>query len=437
MARRAGNVARGEASQPQRRSAQASAGRVASIRYRCGGLPAFRANVIIGHALITGPHEQITRSLTGRRAALIVADSGLPDRVVRSLSEAATAAGARVEVVTISPSEAAKSLATLEHILAAAAWLKLERTDCIVGLGGGVVTDIAGFAAAVYRRGVEIVQFPTSLLAMVDAAVGGKTGVNLSLGDPTSESADSGEARLLKNMVGAFHPAKLVVCDCAVLTSLPTRELRCGLAECVKHALIGKALGDAKLWTWLQANVEGVLKLEPGTLVELIKRNVACKARIVQRDERELSTSPDGGRMMLNLGHTFAHAIETLSGLSWRDEHTGQPMAGPLKHGEAVGLGLICASIVSEQLGLLTTKAAGTPRVSSEVVALLRRIGLPTAVSGLPPAADIARRMMDDKKVASGKLRLILPTTGGGCRVLDDVPAVVVRRGLEAINSAN
>lgn len=417
--------------------AGAKGGQVATVKVRCGGVTAFRAQVLIGHGLIGRGHEQIARAMKGRRGVLIVADSGLPEGDVRRLREIALGAGARVEVCGVEASESEKSLATLERVLARAAGMKLERADCVVGLGGGVVTDVAGFAAAVYRRGVEIVQFPSSLLAMVDAAVGGKTGVNLRVGGAGVDGAGGSEVRLLKNMVGAFHPARLVVCDCALLASLPERELRCGLGECVKHALIGRALGDAKLWAWLQGNAEGVLRLEPATLVELIKRNVACKARVVERDEREMSASADGGRMMLNLGHTFAHAIETLPGLSWRDGESGETQRGPLKHGEAVGLGLVCATVVSEHLGLMVAKVGTLGAVSSQVVALLRKVGLPTSVAGLPAAAEVARRMMDDKKVSGGRMRLIVPTTGGGCRVVDDVAGVVVRRGIEAINSSD
>ncbi len=401
-----------------------------SLRVRSTGLAPFKYEVVIGHALISRATPPIAAALAGRRAALIVADSGL-ERAgdsARAMTELARAAGLRSTVCVLNASEKEKSLTTLQRVLAEAARLRLERTDCVIALGGGVVTDLAGFAASVYRRGVDVLQFPSSLLAMVDAAVGGKTAVNLSI----DAGAGEGGARLLKNMVGAFHPARLVVCDTALLSTLPPRELRSGLAECIKHALIGRALGDRLLWTWLDASADAVLRLEPAALVELVARNVACKARIVERDERETSSKPDGGRMMLNLGHTFGHAIETLPGLSWDGgAGTRARQKSPLKHGEAIGLGLICACVASEELGLLSAPAGG--KVSSRVKEMLRRVGLPTRVRGLPSAPEIAKRMMDDKKVTSGRMRLVLPTTGGGCRVVADVPGAVVERAIGAI----
>jgi 3-dehydroquinate synthase len=413
-----------------------------SLSVRSAGIAPFKYQVVIGHGLIARATPAIGAALAGRRAALIVVDSGL-DRAgdsVEAMTALVKAAGLRSSVCAVNASERHKSLATLEHVLADAARLRLERTDCVIALGGGVVTDLAGFAAGVYRRGVDVLQFPSSLLAMVDAAVGGKTAVNLLVGDDRDDGARSagaaggGEARLMKNMVGAFHPARLVVCDTALLSTLPARELRSGLAECIKHALIGRALGDRSLWTWLEANAGAVLRLEPPAVVELVARNVACKARIVQRDERETSTKPDGGRMMLNLGHTFGHAIETLPGLSWEGGTGARTrQKSPLKHGEAIGLGLICACVASEELGLLAAPAGA--RVSSRVTEMLVRVGLPTRVRGLPSAKEIARRMMDDKKVASGRMRLVLPTTGGGCRVVTDVPGAVVERAIGAVMS--
>ena len=299
--------------------------------------------------------------------------------------------------------------------------MRLERGDVVVALGGGIVCDVAGFAAAIYRRGVRVVQCPTSLLAMVDAAVGGKTGVNLDV-----PGGDDGKSRLVKNLVGAFHQPSRVVCDVAALRTLPARELRCGLAECLKHGVIGRSQKDAGLLEWTAARLGAIAELDAKTLIELVRRNVAIKARVVMADEYELSTKADGGRMMLNLGHTFAHAIETLPGLSWRNPD--QTLAvGPLKHGEAVALGLVCAALVSERL-----KFAGKGLADS-VRGLVERAGMPTRIGGLPENAAVIRRMLDDKKVEGGKVRLILPTNGGGCRVASGVDAAVVAAAIDGI----
>lgn len=309
--------------------------------------------------------------------------------------------------------ESLKTLESVEAVTCTLAAGRHERTDPVVALGGGVLGDVVGFAAAIYRRGVPWINCPTTLLAMVDASVGGKTGVNLAVSD------DAGGVK--KNMVGAFHQPLRVIADVDTLATLPDRELRCGLAECIKHGMLGAAFGDETLLAWTEANADRFLARDAGATAELVARNVAVKAAVVGGDERE--EADEGRRALLNLGHTFGHAIETLPSLS----HDGTPAGAPLRHGEAVGLGLVAASRSSEALGI-------APRGSGDRVAdVLRRIGLPIAVAGLPPDDRLMALMADDKKVRGGRLRLVLPEGQGRCRVVDDPPADAVRAGWSAI----
>jgi 3-dehydroquinate synthetase len=348
----------------------------------------------------------------GRRAALLVDDRLPPETVDRARGSLA-AAGLDVSAVPVHASEPDKSLAQIERVLRALADAALERGEVVVALGGGIVGDLAGFAAAVYRRGVAVVQCPTTLLSMVDASVGGKTGVNL--------QARSG---LLKNFVGSFHQPRAVLADVSTLASLPRREFISGLAECVKHGMLSGGFGDAGLLDWTAAEADRILAKDPGVLTSLVARNVAVKAEVVAGDEREELPSSAGGRALLNLGHTFGHAVETLPGVS----PDGDPSHAPLMHGEAVALGLVAAAAVSVRLGHLN---AGQGR---EVADLLRRLGLPTSAAGLPPAAEVLERMGHDKKTAGGVIRLIVPEAGRRCRVLESPERQAVEAGIAAMS---
>ncbi len=350
------------------------------------------------------------------RAALLVVDSNLPESVPDEAARSLEETGLRVERVSFVPSERDKSFETLERILKACASARLERTDPVVALGGGIVGDVAGFAGATYRRGVPLIQCPTTLLSMVDASVGGKTAVNL-------EVDRDGGAGLRKNMVGAFHQPNLVRADVSVLASLPDRHFRSGLAECVKHAMISADFEDADLGSWMRSNLDAILAREPDALSSLVARNVAVKARVVALDEQERAAA--GGRALLNLGHTFAHAIEPIPTLS----PTGDASDAPLQHGEAVALGLVCACAASERLHKLD------PSIRAQLVELLTRIGLPTSVAGLGRDDEIVGAMHDDKKVASGRLRLVLPIGAGRAATLDDPPIEVVRAAIGAIRA--
>jgi 3-dehydroquinate synthase len=262
--------------------------------------------------------------------------------------------------------------------------------DCtVVALGGGVVGDMAGFAAACYQRGVAYVQVPTTLLAQVDSSVGGKTGVNHPGG---------------KNLIGAFHQPAAVVADTDTLKTLPVRELRAGLAEVIKCGLIG----DAALFSWLEENVERLLDHDQAALTHVIRRSCELKASIVGRDERE-----QGDRALLNLGHTFGHALESATGYTkWL-------------HGEAVGAGLLMAATMSHEAGLIPVD------VVERLRRLLVRTGLPTEERDV--RADTALdHMRIDKKVKSGRIRLVLLRSIGAAFVTADYPDVALQKTLEA-----
>jgi 3-dehydroquinate synthetase len=363
--------------------------------------------------------------------ALLVYDSLLPVGTIAAAENSLKAAGFTVGLFPIAASERGKSVAAWRAILDELALSRHERFDPLVALGGGVVGDIAGFAAATYRRGIPFVQCPTTLLAMVDASVGGKTGINLDIGES-----------LAKNLVGAFHQPRLVIADVDTLGSLPPRDLRAGLAECIKHALIEStplpsdtarvpsdtaqvtsdtAAPTSGLLNDIGPLIDGCLAGDSAKLTTLIYRNVAIKARFVGADVRELASDEDGGRALLNLGHTFGHAIETIPELAPKGE------LPPLAHGEAVGLGLLAA-----------TRAAVELRVAPEhlphlVEQLLTRSGLPTWVENLPPAQVVLERMSHDKKVVGGRLRLVLPTSPGQAGIFNNPPAEVVLKAIDSL----
>ena len=254
--------------------------------------------------------------------------------------------------------------------------LGLERGDLVVAFGGGVVGDLAGFAAAIYKRGIDFAQIPTTLLAQVDSSVGGKTAIDTPAG---------------KNMIGAFHQPRLVLADLGVLDTLPDRELVCGLAEVLKYGL----LGDAEFFDWLEAHTPDLLRRDPEALGHAVRRSVEMKAAIVAEDERE-----GGARALLNLGHTFAHAVEAEMGFG-----------DALKHGEAVGLGCALAFRFSAVLGLCG--AADAARAVQAIAAA----GLPTTLAAVRPepflAPALLAHMKQDKKASDGGVTLILARAVG------------------------
>ncbi|MEK6703310.1 MAG: 3-dehydroquinate synthase family protein [Planctomycetota bacterium] len=327
------------------------------------------------------------------------------------------ASGFTPTTLDIVAAEKDKSLAQLELVLAAMTASKLERTEPVIALGGGITGDLVGFAAGVYRRGVPVIQCPSTLLAMVDASVGGKTGVNLKL----PGEHDQG---LKKNFVGLFHQPRGVFADVTTLRSLSDREFRGGLAECVKHAMLAADFGDPGLLAWLLASRSAIAGRDEAVLTQLIARNVGVKARVVAGDEREEAPG-DAGRALLNLGHTFGHAIETLPGLF----PYADASESPLKHGEAVSLGLVAAVHTALALG------KASPDRVAELMGALGALGLPVRVSGLPPVSSLIELMSHDKKVQSGRLRLVLPTSAGRCAVVDSPPQSVVEAGWRSIGA--
>lgn len=345
------------------------------------------------------------------RRCFVVSDAGLPEQWLQRVVDSLRTEGLGIETWSQPPDEPSKSMPAVMELLLRLAETRWERREPLIAVGGGITGDLAGFAAAIYRRGIPVIQCPTTVLAMVDASVGGKTGVNL----------DTGTDGLLKNAIGSFHQPRAVIADIDVLETLLDRQYRSGLAECVKHGMLGAAFGDPDLLDWIDASAAGVVERQKGLLAELVARNVAIKATVVGRDERE--EAEEGGREILNLGHTFGHAIETLPGLSLADE----PASRPLLHGEAVSIGLCAAAVCAGHLGLCDRALADRIRL------LLTRLGLPAAVRGLPPADVIRGRMGHDKKVRGGRLRLVLPEGVGRARVVEGPDETAVRAGIEAM----
>lgn len=377
--------------------------RTASAHYR----------VLIGTRVLAEAGPRIREAIVhpARRAFSIV-DTGVPEPFVRAAVESLSSSGFETGRTDVTPSEPGKSIETLGHLLADTAAFGLERGEPIVAIGGGIVGDMAGLVAAMYRRGVPVVQCPTTLLSMVDASVGGKTAVNLMV-----------KGSLQKNMAGAFHQPCLVLADLATLASLPDRVFRAGLTECVKHALLGPHFEDAGLLEFTDTASGAVLRQEEPALLDLVERNVSLKSRVVDQDEREQSQR--GGRALLNLGHTFGHAIETLPHLS----PDSDPANAPLQHGEAVALGLVAAFACSHALARI--QRADLIRLEAQ----LSHLGLPTRIAGLPSSREIVALMKSDKKAQAGRLRLVLPGRGGAIEIVADPPLDAVSAGLDRLRA--
>ncbi|MBL8745121.1 MAG: 3-dehydroquinate synthase [Phycisphaerae bacterium] len=374
--------------------------------------PSRSYEVVVGPGVLSTLGSCLATMLpdSSRRACLI-SDDCLPPATIDAAAHALKQAGFKPTHLGVHASEADKSLSTFGALMTRLASTRHERNDPIISLGGGIVGDLAGFVAATYRRGVPVVQCPTTLLSMVDASVGGKTGVNI-----------DAEGSLKKNMVGAFWQPVLVLADTDTLGSLPERHLRSGLAECLKHALISHAT-DPTLFDWTLERLPDIIARRSPVLTELIARNIRVKASFVTDDEREEKPSAEGGRALLNLGHTFAHAIETLPHLS----PTGRADDRPLHHGEAVALGLLAAAHTSLSMNRLTLSQVEQVRRAVEAASL------PTKVQGLPEPQALLSIMMHDKKVSSGRLRLILPVAGSRAEVVVEPPMDAVLAGLRAI----
>ena len=359
----------------------------------------------------------------GARRAIVITDENVEPLygqiVLKSLQDTELEA----HLISVPAGEKTKRMAVVEMLYDRLFDLNVERSDAIIALGGGVIGDLAGFVGATFKRGLNYVQVPTSLLAMVDSSVGGKTGVNHPRG---------------KNMIGAFHQPRMVFADVATLNTLPERELGCGLAETVKHGIIR----DGNFFAKLERQHQAVLELEPALMVELVERNCQIKAAVVEADERE-----SGLRGILNCGHTIGHAIETV----WAAQ------GGDIHHGEAVSLGLVAAGRLAVQRGLLKQDelericqllasfrlpirlatrsnkervgpgfAKATPR-EQQSTQQNKRVGHRPTLQALPadlreiPIDELYEAMRQDKKVQSGKIKFVLPKGIGDCVFVDDL----------------
>ncbi|MHC4992863.1 MAG: 3-dehydroquinate synthase [Planctomycetota bacterium] len=331
------------------------------------------------HVRAAAPHDR----------ALLAVDARIASEHGGVAESSLVRAGYQVVRHELEATESAKTRETVGMIYDRMLEGRLQRGSPVVALGGGIVGDVAGFAAATFHRGVPLVQTPTTLLAMVDAAIGGKTGVNY----PIPGTAEPG-----KNLVGSFWQPRAVLVDPLVLRTLAAREWRCGLAECVKHALIA----DADLLQLLEDLAPELRTHDASCIAELVARSAGIKVAIVERDERE-----GGERALLNLGHTFAHVVEPIA-------------AHGLKHGEAVAIGLCAAGHCSVCTGRQqAAEAAG-------VESLLERLGLPTRLGASARVDELMATMRFDKKMIGGGLRLVLPVGLGGAEIVDDVPPAVV-----------
>jgi len=326
--------------------------------------------ITIADGLLAHAGEAVA-PLLARPLTTIVTDENIARHHLGTLTTSLDKAGVKHTSIILPAGESTKSYAQLAKVCDGLIAAGMERNDRIIAFGGGVIGDLAGFAAAIVRRGIGFIQIPTSLLAQVDSSVGGKTGINSPHG---------------KNLVGAFHQPVAVLADINVLNTLPGRELAAGYAEVAKYGL----LGDAQFFSWLEENAQRIFSGDPQARVQAIRTSCEAKAAIVARDEKEA-----GDRALLNLGHTFGHALESATGYSDK-----------LLHGEGVAIGMAQAFRFSEQLGICRPGAAA--RMENH----LRSVGLPTSVSGirqhLPDAHGLVKIMRQDKKAEAGRINFVL-----------------------------
>lgn len=356
-------------------------------------------DIVIGPALLSQAGTLVAQAAPRARCAVIT-DINVARHYLGAVEASLNQSGllARPSLI-LEPGEATKSFEHLTRVCHYLLDLKLERRDAVVALGGGVIGDLAGFAASIMKRGVRLIQMPTTLLAQVDSSVGGKTGINTQHG---------------KNLIGSFHQPSLVIADTDVLTTLDPREFRAGYAEIVKYGL----LGDTAFFTWLEGNRSDVFSGEGTARVTAIEKSCRAKAAIVAEDEYET-----GRRSLLNLGHTFGHALEAWAGYS-----------GNLIHGEAVAIGMALAFEFSERLGF------SPPGDAARVTAHLQAAGLPASLSDaarltgkpLPGAGHFVELMAQDKKAAGGRIALVLARGIGKAFLARDISADAITEFLKA-----
>ncbi len=346
--------------------------------------PIYIGSGVLTHANLLLPH------ISGQQVLIVSNDVVAPLYLEKLQS---TLTGKQCDVIVLPDGEHTKTLETLNLIFDQLLCNRHERGTTVIALGGGVTGDMAGFAAAVYQRGVNFIQIPTTLLSQVDSSVGGKTGVNHALG---------------KNMIGAFYQPQCVLADIDVLSTLPLRELQAGLAEVIKYGL----LGNAAFFEWLETNMDALLARDAEKMAYAVRICCEEKARIVAADEKE-----GGLRALLNLGHTFGHAIEAAMGY------------GTWLHGEAVAAGMVMAADLSCRLGWLSSADAVRAR------ALIERTGLPVAPPAMMTPQQFIELMSVDKKVQFGKIRFVLMKSIGHAVIESDIPPALLEQTLSAGNS--
>ncbi|MBX8825594.1 3-dehydroquinate synthase [Ochrobactrum sp. SFR4] len=349
-------------------------------------------DILIGSGLIARAGQEIAARLPGIRAA-VVTDENLARLHLPSLLNALEAAGINATPVVVAAGEKSKGFATLETVTNDILKARLERSDAVIALGGGVIGDLAGFVAGIVRRGMNFIQIPTSLLAQVDSSVGGKTGINTAYG---------------KNLVGVFNQPQLVLADTDILDTLSKREFAAGYAEVAKYGLIDQP----EFFAWLENNWQNVFAGSAARL-QAIATSCRAKAAVVARDERET-----GDRALLNLGHTFGHALETATNYD----------SSRLVHGEAVAIGMVLAHQFSARLGLISAD------IADRVEAHLKAVGLPVSmkeIAGLPSADVLMAYIAQDKKVSRGSLTFILTRGLGQSFIAKDINAADVQAFLQ------
>ena len=351
--------------------------------------------ILIGGGLLARLGTECARLKLGRRCA-VISDRHVAPRYGKAVAQSLRAAGFEPVAITVPTGETAKSLATVQACYNQLAAHRLERQSFIVALGGGVVGDLAGFVAATYLRGIPFVQVPTTLLAQVDSSVGGKVGVNLRAG---------------KNLVGAFYQPRLVLCDLDTLNTVPSRELRAGLAEVIKYGIIS----DAHLFARLERDLPRLLAREPKTLAAVIARCCEIKAEVVGQDETE-----SGVRAILNFGHTIGHAIEAISGY------------GKVLHGEAISIGQVASA-------KLSTELLGLPGAELErITNLFTQAGLPTQIKlSAFQRQKLLTAMKLDKKVSGGEIKFVLAERIGKVRWGQPVPQALLKRTVDGLATPN
>lgn len=343
--------------------------------------------IYIGSALLPSVADWVLERTTATSVA-VLAHPRLARRYAGPILEGFARRSVRTETILVAPGERNKTLATVARIYGRMVAARLDRKSVLVTLGGGVLGDIGGFAAATYLRGIPFVQVPTTLLAQVDASVGGKTGVDLPGG---------------KNLVGSFHQPSAVIVDTETLCSLPDREIRAGLAEVIKYGIIR----DSSFFDFIEAHVAPILALQQDPLTLAISRSCALKADVVSSDETE-----QGMRAILNFGHTIGHALETVTGYR------------RYRHGEAVAIGMVAAALIGEEIG------STPPEVTRRLAAVIRSAGLPRAFPKDVTLTEIRDAALRDKKAVGGKIRFVLATQIGNVETGKEIPFEVLGAAL-------